>query len=497
MWELLGSLLLLLCAACCALWVLRRRARPALDAFPGPPAHWLYGHAHLLPDDEQWLRNLLKLFREYRYVFPMWFGPFISTLQISHPDYAKAIISTAEPKSDLEYVFIIPWIGLSLLTSSGPRWFRSRRMLSPGFHMEILKPYVSLMVESTQVLIDKWEKRIKIQNLFDVFEDISLMMLDSIMKCAFSSRSSCQTDSDNSYVSAVFDLTEMVHRRSRLFPYYFDVIFNLSPLGYRFRKTCNVAHAHTDKVIKEHKEALLGEEGLEKIKAKRYLDFLDILLSMRDDKGNGLTKEDIQAEVDTFMFAGHDTTASGLAWALHAMAHNPHHQDACRTEVTRLLAGRTFLTWDDLSQLSYTTMCIKESLRLQAVVPAISRKTSKPIALCDGRVIPTGTRVYINIYCLHRNPEFWKDPEVYDPLRFSPENAANRHPYAFIPFSAGPRNCIGQHFAMNELRVTLALILSRFRVLPGPVEAQPVPRLVNRSTTGFQLQLERIPPLAE
>ncbi|MGH0144616.1 UNVERIFIED_CONTAM: hypothetical protein FKN15_005811 [Acipenser sinensis] len=320
---------------------------------------------------------------------------------------------------------------------------------------------------------DKWEKLAEKEESMEVYQHISLMTLDSIMKCAFSYHSNCQTESGtNSYINAVYELCHLTNTRFRYFPYHIDIIFHLSPHGYRFRKACKLAHGHTEQVIKQRKETLQDGKELFKIQKKRYLDFLDILLCARDEHDKGLSDEDIRAEVDTFMFEGHDTTASGISWILYNLAANPEHQQKCRDEVQAVLVGKDTMDWEDLSKIPYTTMCIKESLRLNPPVPGIARKLTKPMTFCDGRMLPEG---------------------VFDPLRFSAENSAKRHPHAFIPFSAGPRNCIGQTFAMNEMKVAVAMILNRFELAVDPSRIpKKIPKLVLRSLNGIHLKIKKI-----
>ncbi|NXY92059.1 CP4F4 protein, partial [Alcedo cyanopectus] len=121
---------------------------------------------------------------------------------------------------------------------------------------------------------------------------------------------------------------------------------------------------------------------------------------------------------------------------------------------------------EDLSRLPFTTMCIKESLRLHPPVTVVSRRCTEDVALRDGQVVPKDVICLMSIYGTHHNPHVWPDPQVYDPLRFSPENSQGRSPLAFVPFSAGPRNCIGQSFAMAEMKVVVALTLARFLIRP-------------------------------
>lgn len=190
--------------------------------------------------------------------------------------------------------------------------------------------------------------------------------------------------------------------------------------------------------------------------------------------------------------SGHDTTASGLSWVLYNLAKHPEYQERCRQEVQELLRDREpqEIEWDDLAQLPFLTMCIKESLRLHPPVTVIARRCTHDVGLPDGRIIPKGSICVISIFGIHHNPSIWPDPEVYNPFRFDPEIPQKRSPLAFIPFSAGPRNCIGQTFAMTEMKVVLALTLLRFRFLPDEEEPRRKPELILRAEGGLWLRTE-------
>ncbi|KAM3915132.1 cytochrome P450 4A4-like [Leptodactylus fuscus] len=486
----------------CLLWALVKALKlyrtwrqlvKALSPFEGPKRHWLFGNALEFLENGNDLEILVRYAEQYPYAYPMWLGNFFAGLTICHPDYAKAILSRQDPKDDFAYHCVTPWIGKGLLVLSGEKWFQHRRLLTPGFHYDILKPYVRLMSDCVSVMLDKWERLIPDQNPVELFHHVSLMTLDTIMKCVFSYQNNCQLDNESDYIKAVYDLSRLVDYRYFCLPYHNDLIFYLSPHGFRFRRAMKIAHEHTDKVIKERKQSLKEELELEKIQKKRHLDFLDILLCAKDENGQGLSDEDLRAEVDTFMFEGHDTTASGISWILYCLAKHPEHQTKCREEIREVLGKRTTVEWEDLGKLPYTTMCIKEGLRLYPPVPEVARQLKEPITFCDGRSLPKGTTVLLCIYAINRCPDIWKDPEVFDPLRFSPENVSKRHSHAFLPFSAGGRNCIGQNFAMNEMKTAIALILQKFELHPDP-EREPVKRaiLVLRSLNGIHLNLKKI-----
>ncbi|NXI99984.1 CP4B1 protein, partial [Psophia crepitans] len=470
----------------------RKKLIKAVEAFPGPPKHWLYGHNHLLPSHKI-LNQLVSWGEEYPYAFPRWFGPVLPSLIIHHPEYAKSILGRTDRKPSMPYKFLVPWIGQGLLILDGTKWFQHRKLITPAFHYDVLKSYVSLMSDSVKVMLDKWEKRNPERKSVELFQDVSLMTLDSIMKCAFSCNSNCQTQSNSdSYIRAVYELSYLTSKRARAFSYK-DIFYDLTHEGREFQNACKLAHAHTDKVIKERKMVLSSEKELDKIQKKKHLDFLDILLCTKDANGAGLSDEDLHAEVDTFMFEGHDTTASGISWLLYCLSLYPEYQQTCREEIQEILGDRDTIEWDDLGKMTYTTMCIKESLRLFPPVPFVSRYLSKPITFPDGRSLPADCQVGLNIFAIHRNRDVWEDPEVYDPLRFSPENSAQRHSHAFLPFSAGSRNCIGQQFAVNEMKVALALTLLRFELSPNPSKTPiPISQVVLRSSSGIHLHLKKI-----
>ncbi|XP_021365497.1 cytochrome P450 4F5-like [Mizuhopecten yessoensis] len=209
----------------------------------------------------------------------------------------------------------------------------------------------------------------------------------------------------------------------------------------------------------------------------------------RDENGKGLTREEIRNEVDTFLFAGHDATASAISWILYTLATHPEHQTKVQEEIDRVLAGRESdrLEWDDMPKLEYLTMCINEGMRLYTPVPIIHRQSTKEFTI-DGKKFPPGTYMSIGVYSVHHNPTVWENPHQFIPQRFSKENTAKADSFSFIPFSAGPRNCIGQTFAMNEEKVTIARILHKYTLEADPkVEVKLKAAAVMRSLNGVYL----------
>ncbi|XP_017194239.2 cytochrome P450 4F3 isoform X2 [Oryctolagus cuniculus] len=470
-----------------------------LRCFPQPPKrNWFLGHLGMIQSSEEGLLYTQGLARTFGDVCCWWVGPWHAVVRIFHPTHIKPVLfapAAIAPKDVIFYSFLKPWLGDGLLLSAGDKWSRHRRMLTPAFHFNILKPYMKIFNKSVNVMHAKWQRLASEGSArLDMFEHISLMTLDSLQKCVFSFDSNCQ-EKPSEYIAAILELSALVAKRHQQILLHTDLLYYLTSDGQRFRRACRLVHDFTDAVIQERRRTLpnQGIDDFLKAKAKtKTLDFIDVLLLTKDEDGKEMSDEDIRAEADTFMFEGHDTTASGLSWVLYNLAKHPEYQERCRQEVQELLRDRELkeIEWDDLAQLPFLTMCIKESLRLHPPVTVISRCCTQDVVLPDGRVIPKGVICLISIFGTHHNPAVWPDPEVYDPSRFEPEKVKDRSPLAFIPFSAGPRNCIGQSFAMAEMKVALALTLLRFRVLPDRAEPRRKPELILRAEGGLWLQVE-------
>ncbi|XP_055258186.1 taurochenodeoxycholic 6 alpha-hydroxylase-like [Moschus berezovskii] len=487
--SLLGLVLLLLKAA--QLYLHRQWLLKALHQFPSPPSHWFYGHKKEFKKEGE-LPHLLKRVEKYPRACVRWMWGTRAIVFVYDPDYMKMVLGRSDPKAHVAYKHLKPWIGSGLLLLEGQTWFQHRRMLTPAFHYDILKPYVGIMADSVRAMLDKWEELASQDSHLEIFGHVSSMTLDTIMKCTFSHQGGVLTDREaQSYNEAINDIGHLIFSRMRNGFHQNDLIYRLTPEGRRSHQACHIAHQQTDAVIKERKARLQKEGELEKLRSRRHLDFLDILFFARMENGSSFSDEDLRAEVNTFMVAGQDTTASGISWILYALASHPEHQQRCREEIQSLLGDHAAITWEHLDQMPYTTMCIKEAMRLYPPVPVISRELSKPITFPDGRSLPAGILVALSIYGLHHNPKVWPNPEVFDPTRFAPDST--RHSHAFLAFSGGSRNCIGRQFAMNKLKVAVALTLLRFELSPDPSRVPvPMPVVVLRSKNGIHLQLRKL-----
>ncbi|XP_067685427.1 cytochrome P450 4F2-like [Haliotis asinina] len=413
---------------------------------------WRTGNLHLLPKlfekrisvEQEWMKRYPKYYR-------MWIGPFHPVIIVYHADTIRAIVKSTEPKSrgfGGPYTSLLPWLGEGLIVARGQRWYRSRRLLTPTLHFDILKPYVDVANNANDTVLEKIDKG---GTSFEWFNMVGLCTFGILLRCAMSVEEDIQQQGlTHPCVNAVNDLLVLVTDRCmKVSPWHFpDFIFYNSPQGKKFKKQCGFVHRWAEDIIEKRQQTLGSDkDGPSKT---RYLHFLDVMLSARDADGKGLTPLEIRNEVDTFLFAGKDTTASGKSFILFTMASKHEFQNPIQEELDTLLDGResSHITWDDIPKMEYLTRCLKEGMRFYSPVPFVSRKLENPMDI-DGKVFPVGTLILLGIWNVYHHPDVRENPEVYEPDRFLPENIQKKEHYAYIPFSAGPRNCIGQHFAMN------------------------------------------------
>ncbi|XP_067119436.1 cytochrome P450 4c3-like [Centruroides vittatus] len=216
--------------------------------------------------------------------------------------------------------------------------------------------------------------------------------------------------------------------------------------------------------MKENKVIDNFEENKEGFGIKKRRALLDMLLYHHIKNGT-LSEEDIREEVDGIMLAGQDTTTMGVSWTLYFLGLHDNFQQKVYEELYHIFGDDVDrkITTDDLKKMKYLECVIKEALRIYPPVPFIFRRNPSSLEV-DGYNLPPNSSYVICIHAIHHNPTVFENPEVFDPDRFLPENCEKRNPIAFLPFSAGPRNCIGQKYAMFEMKTILANVLRKFKV---------------------------------
>lgn len=473
-----------------------------LDKVPGPKPLPLIGNAHQLRMGHDWFLQILDLARQFPGMGALWLG-FHVRIAVFKAEYAEVVLSGMKhiDKSP-DYNFLHPWLGTGLLTSTGNKWKSRRRMLTPTFHFNILHDFLHVFNKKSDILVNKLRGKAVKGDQFNIFQDLALCALDIISETAMGKDIDAQS-TDSEYVHAVYRMSTLTDSRMRKPWFWPKILFNLIGPGHEHDEKLKILHNFTNSVISDRlkdfdsiksemvRQEMSGEGdggfGSKKIR----LAFLDMLIYMSDNLTK-LTIEDIREEVDTFMFEGHDTTAAAMNWATHLIGANPEVQAKVHKEIDTVFGqDKRDPTMEDLKELKYLECCIKEALRLFPSVPMFARNAAEDMQLGEF-TIPKDTTVVLLTTALHRDPEVFPNPEEFDPDRFLLENSRNRHPYSYVPFSAGPRNCIGQKFALLEEKTVLCHLFRAFTVKSCQTreELRPVGDLILRPENGIIIELK-------
>ncbi|XP_076749847.1 cytochrome P450 4c3 [Xylocopa sonorina] len=484
------TLVLSMCLTAIVLLLLLRRGKflYALRKVPYPPAFPIIGNAYqLCCSPEESFKKMIKWGQELGDMYLVWVGmrPFIF---IYKAEAIQPLLSSSiHIDKSLEYEYLLPWLGTGLVTSSGEKWHFRRKLLTPTFHSDLLEVYLKTANREAEILISCLRKEVG-KPSFDIVPYAKRATLDIICDSSMGCVVNAQTNFENEYVLAVNTLASISQRRFLNVWMSFDPIFKLTTWGKQHDHALRVTHGFVNKIIAERKaewRSKKNDSSNERFQKRQAL--LDLLLEISKD-GEVLTDDDIRDEVNTFMFAGHDTTATSVSWILYALGRHPHYQEKILEEYDNVV-GTKKLSLDMLSKLTWLEACIKESWRVYPVTPLIARQIYHPINIL-GHGIPIGSTVLVNLFLLHRDPRYFPEPDVYRPERFLP-NGPKYPSYAFIPFSAGSRNCIGWRYGTIIVKVLILYILNNYHVESIDTEDQLrfICELVLHNIGGLRLKI--------
>ncbi|XP_011862363.1 PREDICTED: cytochrome P450 4g15-like [Vollenhovia emeryi] len=485
------------------------RAVYLIKKLPGPQTLPIIGHGLYIMrlSPENVIEMGLKLHKEYGYQSVMGLCVGSVTLAfVTDPCDIEVILNSSDHIDKAhEYRMFKPWLGDGLLITKGDKWRRHRKMIAPTFHMSILKTFVPLFYENSIDLVNRL--RDKVGEEFDCHDYLSAVTVDILTETAMGVKRK-KTGFD--YAMAVMKMSDILHRR-HISPYLrFDKVFQFSKFAKIQEKLLKTIHSLTEQVIKEksnefeekltkshqmkdvqndeqrkHLNATentndsknsttnqmhyvrddLDENDENDIGEKKRLALLDMMLDLK--KKGQWTDEEIWEEVNTIMFEGHDTTAAGSSFALCVLGSHPDVQARVHEEVDTIFGDSDRpCTFQDTLEMKYLERVILETLRLFPPVPAIARQLNEEVKLVTGDyVLPKSTTIVIPQFAVHRLEKYYPNPNVFNPDNFLPENMQKRPYYAYIPFSAGPRSCVGRKFAMLKLKVLLSTILRNYRII--------------------------------
>ncbi|GIX96698.1 cytochrome P450 4V2 [Caerostris darwini] len=357
------------------------------------------------------------------------------------------------------YDFFKPYLGTGIITCDSSQWKERRKLLAPCFQTSMLKGYIDIFNEHAQKLVEFLHEETS-KEFTCVESPLALCSLDIVCESILGVKIGALQREAEEYVSSLDRLLEAAMSRIWKFWQWPDFLFHRSNSYRQILPHLRIAHGFSRSIIKERKPKYMdGETGDD---SRRPKCLLDVLLKLHiEDKV--LDEEGVRQEVDTFIVAGHETIAIAVKWALYLIGLYPEVQERIHQELDSVLGAESKgpLSVADLNELKYLECVLKESYRLYPVAAGFGRKISEDISIC-GYKISKRAHIIVAPFFLHRNEDVFPDPEKFDPERFLPENRANIPECAYIPFGAGPRDCIGRVFAEMEVKILVCHILRSF-----------------------------------
>jgi len=388
---------------------------------------------------------------------------------VAHPDRYL--------KRSRGYLKLRQFLGEGLLTSENPLWREQRRIIQPGFHRQRISGFASTMTGLAEAMLRRWEVLSAQNTIVDIDREMNRLTLRIAGQTLLSADVEGEADS-------VGEAVDALNR-------------------WATRALLHLLHPPLWVPLRINREALAGQRALDRIifgliRRRRQTgedpgDLLSMLMQATDQEtGASMSDRLLRDEVLTMFVAGHETTANALSWAFYLLSQHPAVLRDLQAELASVLGGRT-PTIDDLPALDLTERVVQETLRLYPPAWAIGR-TIEGEDVIEGHRLRGPAIVLLSPYLTHRSPALWPNPTAFDPDRFLPEIAKTRPRYAYLPFSGGPRVCIGKTFAMIEAKLILATVLQRFQpaLVPGH-RVEPEPLITLRPRGGMPMLLDPAP----
>ncbi|XP_020814406.1 probable cytochrome P450 4d20 [Drosophila serrata] len=450
---------------------------------------------------ENFLQYGDELFEKYGKSFCFWVLGECAVYTKDLKDIETVLTSTTLLEKGQLYRFLRPFLNDGLLVSTGRKWHARRKVFTNAFHFKVLEHYMEIMDRNSGVLVEKLRKVAGGKTPVDIIQHVSLAALDVITEAAMGVQVNAQNDPDFPYIKALKNVVYIQPDRMFKVSQRYDWLFPLlAPLLHRqLVNDIRVMHEFTDKVIRERRATVERAKadgsyrplvpGDADIGRKSQMALLDILLQATINN-EPLSDADIREEVDTFMFAGDDTTSSGVSHALYAISRNSKIQQRIYEELVEVLGQdpSTPVTQTMLSELKYLECVIKETMRLYPPAPVVGRYTTMDLVIGE-KVIPANTSIYLVPYFAHRDPDYFPDPLTFKPERFLDGEEEAHATFAYVPFSAGPKNCIGQKFAILEMKSLISKVIRYYELLPLGEDVKPMLNFILRSSTGINVGL--------
>lgn len=436
----------------------------------GPKGDWLLGNAESFKNDP--LNFMVESHRRYGDCVQMRIGTF-PMLLICDPELIHEVLVTkaASFTKDAAIKNNPEFFGNGLLRSEGEYWKRQRKLASPAFNPKRLEAYGAQMIELCQSKLASWRD--------GETRDMQKEMMQLTLSIAAKTLFDVGLEHNEEFELALENAQKYLGERMD------DFILLLLPEWVPFPSNIHLLDAvhKIDKFV----YALIKERRNE---AEGRNDLLSCLISVRDDDGTALSDQEIRDEVFTLFFAGHETTALTLSWTLYLLSQNKDAEEKLLQEIRETLKGKTPEA-HDAHRLDFARRVVMESMRLIPPVWAIGREASEDCRIGEYEV-KKGTSILISQWVNNRDERWFKNPELFDPERWTPEFCAELPKYAYFPFGGGPRTCIGNNFALMEAVLLLAMIARDYHLeLAAGEKVELKPAVTLRPKNGLKMNLHK------
>ena len=436
--------------------------------------------------------SLLEMFKiVYRNPIELWGNPSYNEpyvyirsgiggplLIANDPDLIRHILvdqAKSYKMARVRQLILRPILKDGLLTAEGAVWKRSRKAMAPVFTPRHIHGFAQSMLKTTNEFVERYET---LDEPFDMAHHMTELTFDILADTLFSGQVVGNPDEFGEQVEELFETA------SRVDP--LDIIgapeWMPRVARWRGRKPLKFFRDLVRKTIDARSDMISKGENVPD-------DFMTLLLQAEGE--DGLSRQEIEDNVITFIGAGHETTARALGWTIYLLANSPSERAKVEEETQRVVSGiEDPLKW--LEAMPYTRAAFEEAMRLYPPAATISREATSDIEW-NGMTITKGTQAMIMPWTLHRHRKYWDEPDVFKPERFLPGNRDKLNKYQYLPFGAGPRICIGASFALQEAVIALGILLSRYRfdMAPGAKDPWPVQKLTTQPEGGLQMVVSR------
>lgn len=376
------------------------------------------------------------------------------------------------------YEMLYPLVGRGLLTSDGDFWLRQRRLAQPAFHRQRIALFTKMMVSEAAAMCQRWEGAAQSEATLDVEQEMTYLTLNIVGKALLS----LDMGTEAAHFARAFVVANAGFSFKNVFSLFYPWL--PTPVNLRKRRALKVMDDFVYQIIRDRRSMPVNQRPQDDLLAM-FMETVD------EETGERMTDRQLRDEIITILLAGHETTALGLTWTWYFLSQHPQVLQKMRQELDEVLGGR-LPTVEDFPRLEYTRHVFEEALRFYPPAWTIGRGAFQEDEICGYR-IPSGAIVQVSIHTLHHDERFWQDPERFDPERFTPQNSSSRHKFAYLPFSTGPRKCIGDQFALTEAVLILATVAQAYdlRLLPGHPVARDV-MITQRPRYGMQMIPQRL-----